>query len=67
MEKEGKNIKVRGRSDFIMKEKLRLMKSSLFKWDMEFYDRIDLDMEEGIGVINDADLLLESCKGSMIK
>lgn len=67
VEKEWKNLQVGGRSDFILKEKMRLLKSSLCIWDKEFHNRVAFDIEEDIGAINAADSLLESCKGSMIK
>ncbi|XP_058767333.1 uncharacterized protein LOC131641013 [Vicia villosa] len=66
-EKEWKRLDARGRSDFVLKEKLRLLKFRLSIWDREVFKRLDLDIDEGIDVINEVDSLLESCKEVMIK
>ncbi|XP_058762681.1 uncharacterized protein LOC131636055 [Vicia villosa] len=52
VEIEWKNLKVEGRGDFILKEKLRLLKDKLKKWSREVFGRIDLEIEEGVREIN---------------
>lgn len=47
MEKEWNNLKVEGRGDFILKEKLKFLKEKLRRWNKEVFDKIDLEVEEG--------------------
>ncbi|XP_058762006.1 uncharacterized protein LOC131635401 [Vicia villosa] len=67
VEKVWRSIKVEGRSDFILKEKLRILKSSLRIWNEEQFGKFDLDIREGIQKINLADSLLSSCQEDSIK
>ncbi|XP_058775266.1 uncharacterized protein LOC131649524 [Vicia villosa] len=60
VEKEWKSLKVEGRGDFVLKEKLRLLKDKLKKWNKEVFGKIDLDIEEGVQDINLADERLAS-------
>ncbi|XP_058781622.1 uncharacterized protein LOC131655832 [Vicia villosa] len=64
MEKEWKGLKVEGRGDFVLKEKLRLLKDKLKKWNIEVFGRIELDMEEGVRVMNLADERLATFSSS---
>lgn len=38
-----------GRSDFVLKEKLKLLKVSIKKWNDEVFGRLDLVVEECVG------------------
>lgn len=44
---EWDKLKAEGRGDFILKEKLRLLKTSLRRWNKEVFGRIDLNIREG--------------------
>lgn len=39
-----------GQSDFVLKEKLKLLKVSIKKWNEEVFGRLDLEVEECVGV-----------------
>ncbi|XP_058763936.1 uncharacterized protein LOC131637356 [Vicia villosa] len=67
VEREWRSIKVEGMSDFILKEKLRILKSSLRTWNVDHFAKIDLDIKEGIQKINNADALLEACREDFVK
>ncbi|XP_058783451.1 uncharacterized protein LOC131658138 [Vicia villosa] len=60
VEKEWKSMKVGGRGDFILKEKLRLLKDKLRRWNKEVFGKIELDMEDGVRDLNIADERLAS-------
>ncbi|XP_058763718.1 uncharacterized protein LOC131637147 [Vicia villosa] len=60
VEKEWKSLKVEGRGDFVLKEKLRLLKDKLKRWNKDVFGKIDLDIEEGVNDINLADERLDS-------
>ncbi|XP_058752224.1 uncharacterized protein LOC131625381 [Vicia villosa] len=60
VEKEWKSMKVEGRGDFILKEKLRLLKDKLRRWNKEVFGKIELEMEDGIRDLNIADERLVS-------
>ncbi|XP_058759359.1 uncharacterized protein LOC131632631 [Vicia villosa] len=60
VEKEWKSLKVEGRGDFVLKEKLRLFKDKLRSWNKEVFGKIDLEMEEGVRDMNNADERLVS-------
>ncbi|XP_058752845.1 uncharacterized protein LOC131626046 [Vicia villosa] len=62
VESEWKNINIVGRGDYVIKEKLRLLKSMLMVWNKEVFGKRDLEIEEDIRAINEADKLLESCR-----
>lgn len=51
---------VPGRGDFVLKEKLRLLKERLCWWNINVLGRIDLEIEESILNLNEADGLLVS-------
>ncbi|XP_058733490.1 uncharacterized protein LOC131605112 [Vicia villosa] len=67
VEKVWRSIKVEGRSDYILKEKLRILKSSLRMWNEEQFGKFDLGIREDIQKINLADTLLISCQEDMVK
>ncbi|XP_058767480.1 uncharacterized protein LOC131641192 [Vicia villosa] len=59
MKKEWEGLKVEGMADFVLKEKLRLLKVKLNWWNKEVFGRINLEVEEGVRDINCGDVLLE--------
>ncbi|XP_058775098.1 uncharacterized protein LOC131649352 [Vicia villosa] len=59
VEKEWKNLVVHGRGDFILKEKLRLIKYKNKKWNKDVFGKIDLETEEGVHDINTVDERLD--------
>ncbi|KAI5414676.1 hypothetical protein KIW84_040231 [Lathyrus oleraceus] len=58
VEFEWKNINFEGMSDFIIKEKFKLLKASLKKWNKEVFGWHDLKVKEGVEDINVVDKLL---------
>ncbi|XP_058726467.1 uncharacterized protein LOC131597819 [Vicia villosa] len=60
VEKEWSSLKVEGRGDFVLKEKIRLLKDKLRRWDKEVFGKFDLDLEEGVRVLNKVDERLVS-------
>lgn len=46
---------VSGRGCFVLKEKLRLLKSRLKWWNINIFDKIDLEIEEGVREMNEYD------------
>ncbi|XP_058758566.1 uncharacterized protein LOC131631812 [Vicia villosa] len=60
VEKEWKSMKVEGRGDFVLKEKLRLLKDKLRIWNKDVFGRINLEMEDGVSSMNLADDKLAS-------
>lgn len=65
-EKVWEKLRVVGRSDYVLKEKLRLLKSGFRSWNNGVFGRIDLDIEEWIYKINEVDALLASCRDSQV-
>ncbi|XP_058753369.1 uncharacterized protein LOC131626563 [Vicia villosa] len=57
--KEWLKFKVKGRGDFVLKEKLRLLKDKLREWNRDVFSKYDLEMEEGVRDLNWADGRLE--------
>ncbi|XP_058774615.1 uncharacterized protein LOC131648899 [Vicia villosa] len=55
VEEEWKNLKVYGRGDFVLKEKFRLLKDRLRWWAKNIFGKIDLEIEDGVRVLNDSD------------
>ncbi|XP_058723434.1 uncharacterized protein LOC131595162 [Vicia villosa] len=55
VEKEWKSYVVHGRGDYILKEKLRLLKDKIKIWNREVFGKIDLEIEEGVHDINIVD------------
>ncbi|XP_058783058.1 uncharacterized protein LOC131657708 [Vicia villosa] len=50
---------VEGRSDFVLKEKLQILKERLRWWNREVFGRIDLEVEDEVENINKRDSILE--------
>ncbi|XP_058741852.1 uncharacterized protein LOC131614256 [Vicia villosa] len=57
VEKEWKGLEVHGRGNFVLKEKLRLLKSKLRWWNTTVFGKIDMELEEGVKEINAIDNL----------
>lgn len=58
VEKEWAGLDVKGRGDFVLKEKLRLHKGRLSLWNINVFGKYDLEVEEGameLNVIDDLD------------
>ncbi|XP_058774930.1 uncharacterized protein LOC131649190 [Vicia villosa] len=64
VEKEWKSLVVQGRGDFILKEKHRLLKDKLKRWNKEVFGNIDLEVEEGVLDINIIDGRLDFTSSS---
>ncbi|XP_058783306.1 uncharacterized protein LOC131657982 [Vicia villosa] len=59
VEKEWKSFIVEGRGDYILKQKLLLLKGRIKWWNKEVFGRIDLEIQEEVREINCRDDLLE--------
>ncbi|XP_058775034.1 uncharacterized protein LOC131649281 [Vicia villosa] len=59
VEKTWKEAVVEGRSDFVLKEKFRILKGRLKWWNKEVFGRIDLEIEEEVSELNRWDSLLK--------
>ncbi|XP_058784155.1 uncharacterized protein LOC131658925 [Vicia villosa] len=66
VEKEWKSMKMEGRGNFLLKEKLRFLKDKLRSWNKGVFGKIDLEMEEGVLELNIADERLVSESNSFI-
>ncbi|XP_058783710.1 uncharacterized protein LOC131658433 [Vicia villosa] len=55
VECECKAIHVRGRGDFVLKEKFRIIKDKLRWWNITVFGKFDLEVEEGVRELNEAD------------
>ncbi|XP_058784900.1 uncharacterized protein LOC131659770 [Vicia villosa] len=55
VEKEWLALSVEGRGEFVLKEKLKLLKSRLKWWNINIFGRIELEMQEGIKDMNAMD------------
>lgn len=51
-----------GCGDYILKEKLRILKGKLFYWNTFIFGRLKLEVEENFSKINDPDDFLISCR-----
>ncbi|XP_058783382.1 uncharacterized protein LOC131658063 [Vicia villosa] len=60
VENEWKSLKVEGRGDYVLKEKLRLLKDKLRSWNKDVFGRIELEMEDRACKLNLADDKLAS-------
>ncbi|XP_058786822.1 uncharacterized protein LOC131661328 [Vicia villosa] len=56
VKKEWISIKVEGRGDFILKEKLRILKDKLRWWNINVFGRFDLAVEENVRILNEGDV-----------
>ncbi|XP_058740918.1 uncharacterized protein LOC131613249 [Vicia villosa] len=54
------SFKVEGRGDYVLKQKLNLLKGRLKWWNKEVFSRVDLDIQEEVRDINLGDDLLEA-------
>ncbi|XP_058782868.1 uncharacterized protein LOC131657494 [Vicia villosa] len=52
VEKEWAEIVVYGRGDYVLKEKLRLLKGGIKWWNINVFGKIDLEMEDGVREMN---------------
>lgn len=50
-------MKLYRRGDFVLKEKLRLLKSKLKWWNVNVFGNIDMESEDGVNEINALDNL----------
>ncbi|XP_058766821.1 uncharacterized protein LOC131640445 [Vicia villosa] len=57
VEKEWKEMEVYSRGDFVLKEKMRILKSKLRWWYVNVFGKIDMEVEDGVKEINDLDNL----------
>ncbi|XP_058744347.1 uncharacterized protein LOC131616936 [Vicia villosa] len=55
VKKEWLALKLNGRGDFVLKEKLRLIKDRLTWWNKNIFGKYDLEVEEGVRVLNASD------------
>ncbi|XP_058765712.1 uncharacterized protein LOC131639232 [Vicia villosa] len=55
VEEEWKGMEVSGRGDFVLKEKLRIIKDRLRWWNLNIFGKVDLEVEEGVRVLNESD------------
>ncbi|XP_058741064.1 uncharacterized protein LOC131613407 [Vicia villosa] len=55
VEKEWNGLDVHGHGDFVLKEKLRLLKNKLRWWNTTVFGKINLELEEGVKEINAID------------
>lgn len=60
-------LEVYGRSDFVIKEKLKLLKVCLKKWNVKVFGRLDMEVEDRVERINRADASLVGCESGVIK
>ncbi|XP_058784197.1 uncharacterized protein LOC131658967 [Vicia villosa] len=52
VKKEWDDIKFQGRGDYVLKEKLRLIKERLRWWEKNIFGKIDLEIEENVKELN---------------
>ncbi|XP_058726658.1 uncharacterized protein LOC131598027 [Vicia villosa] len=55
VKKEWLSIKVCGRGDFILKEKLRILKEKLRWWNVNIFGKFDLEVKENVRILNEGD------------
>ncbi|XP_058756965.1 uncharacterized protein LOC131630196 [Vicia villosa] len=60
VENEWKSFRVVGRGDYVLKQKLFLLKNSLKRWNKEVFGRMDLEIQDEVSAINNGDVLLET-------
>lgn len=53
------SFSVKGREDFILKEKLKLLKEALRKWNKEVFGFLDLEVDKAVSFANKLELLEE--------
>ncbi|XP_058742110.1 uncharacterized protein LOC131614557 [Vicia villosa] len=52
---EWKALKIGGKPGFILKEKLRILKSRLISWNKEVFGMLDLNVDKAVSSLNDLD------------
>ncbi|CAK8531364.1 unnamed protein product [Lathyrus sativus] len=67
VEEKWLNYRVSGRSDFVLKEKFKLLRGDLKLWSKEFFGWYDLKVEEEVDVINGVDLALMSAANEEVE
>ncbi|XP_050915975.1 uncharacterized protein LOC127131080 [Lathyrus oleraceus] len=67
MEEEWKSISVVGISDFAIKEKFKILKGRLKKWNSEVLGKVILEVEDNKVEINSIDTLLACCKEEQVE
>lgn len=55
VENEWKSLVVHGRGNFVLKEKFCLIKEKLKWWNKFIFSKYDMEVEEGVSVLNDHD------------
>lgn len=66
MENEWSDIKFEGRGDYVLKEKLKMLRNILTRWKKEVFGWIELKIEEEIEEVNEVDGLIEECQKNQI-
>lgn len=56
------SFSVKGRADFVLKEKLKLLKEALRKWNYEVFGILDLEVDKSITTVNELENLEEEGK-----
>jgi exonuclease III len=64
VESRWKSFDVRGKKAYVLKEKFRLLKECLRKWNKEVYGFIDLNIEKTVKELNELEGLLEGNDGN---
>lgn len=67
VEKEWADLRISGQSDFVLKKKLKQLKVSLRRWNVEVFGRMNLQVEDNLDEINAVDDLLSYCKETNVK
>lgn len=58
VEKTWNSNLIQGRADFVLNEKLKVLKGNLKSWNKEVFGIMDLEVEEAIKNLNDMDRLV---------
>ncbi|XP_045831189.1 uncharacterized protein LOC123922522 [Trifolium pratense] len=65
VESAWKSYDIRGKKAFVLKEKLKLLRESLKKWNKEVFGYLDLNIEKTVSDINEFEGLLSSTNGDV--
>ncbi|CAJ2667257.1 unnamed protein product [Trifolium pratense] len=65
VESTWKSYDIRGKKAFVLKEKLKLLRESLKKWNKEVFGYLDLNIEKTVSDINEFEGLLSSTNGDV--
>lgn len=63
LDKEWKSLEVKGRGNFVLKEKLKSLNKSLKIRNVEVFGWLNLKVDESVKELNDLDVLLLDFKG----